>query len=204
MFTGIVQDVGRVQALERRGEDLRLAVVTERLELSRMQLGDSIAVAGVCLTAVALTAHRFAADVSLETLARTTLGEWQLGHRVNLEPALRAGDALGGHLVAGHVDGVAELRARAASARSEQLRFRVPHELARYLARKGSVCLDGVSLTVNAVQGDEFEVNLVPHTLSVTTLGQLTVGAQVNLEVDLIARYVERLAASREAADGHG
>jgi riboflavin synthase len=194
MFTGIVQDVGCVQALERRGEDLRLAVVTERLELSRMQLGDSIAVGGVCLTIVELTARRFAADVSLETLARTTLGEWQLGQRVNLEPALRAGDALGGHLVAGHIDGVAKLLARESSARSEQMRFGVPHPLARFLARKGSVCLDGVSLTVNAVQGDEFEVNLVPHTLAVTTLAELAVGAHVNLEVDLIARYVERLA----------
>jgi riboflavin synthase len=194
MFTGIVQDVGCVQGLERRGEDLRLAVVTERLELSRMQLGDSIAVGGVCLTIVELTARRFAADVSLETLARTTLGEWQLGQRVNLEPALRAGDALGGHLVAGHIDGVAKLLARESSARSEQMRFGVPHPLARYLARKGSVCLDGVSLTVNAVQGDEFEVNLVPHTLAVTTLAELAVGAHVNLEVDLIARYVERLA----------
>jgi riboflavin synthase len=201
MFTGIVQEVGRVEALEQRGADLRLTVVTERLELSRMQLGDSIAVAGVCLTAVTLAAHHFAADVSLETLARTTLGAWQPGHRVNLEPALRAGDALGGHLVAGHVDDVATLLARAAAARSEQMRFRVPHELARYLARKGSVCLDGVSLTVNAVQADEFEVNLVPHTLTASTLGQLAVGDRVNLEIDLIARYVERLAHGDQGVD---
>ncbi|HEX4051433.1 MAG TPA: riboflavin synthase [Steroidobacteraceae bacterium] len=193
MFTGIVQDVGWVQALERRGADLRLAIGTQRLELSRAALGDSISVAGVCLTAVGLAAHRFDVDVSLETLARTTLGGWQVGRRVNLEPALRAGDALGGHLVAGHVDGLAQLVARSAQARSEQLRFRVPHELSAYLARKGSICIDGVSLTVNAVEGADFEVNLIPHTLEVTTLGQLTVGESVNIEVDLIARYVERL-----------
>lgn len=193
MFTGIVQDVGYVQTMERRGGDLRLTIGTERLELSRAALGDSIAVAGVCLTAVGLAAHRFDVDVSVETLARTTLGEWQVGRRVNLEPALRAGDALGGHLVAGHVDGVGQLLTRSAQARSEQLRFRLPHELSSYVARKGSVCIDGVSLTVNAVEADEFEVNLIPHTLEVTTLGQLTAGERVNIEVDLIARYVERL-----------
>ncbi|HWG76763.1 MAG TPA: riboflavin synthase [Steroidobacteraceae bacterium] len=193
MFTGIVQDIGWVQALERRGADLRVTIGTQRLELSRAALGDSIAVAGVCLTAVGLATHRFDVDVSLETLARTTLGGWQIGQRVNLEPALRAGDALGGHMVAGHIDGVGELLARSAQARSEQLRFRVPPELSSYLARKGSVCIDGVSLTVNAVEGDDFEVNLIPHTLEVTTLGQLAVGGRVNIEVDLIARYVQRL-----------
>lgn len=196
MFTGIVQDVGRVAALAHRGVDLRLSVATQRLELSRMQRGDSIAVAGVCLTIVALEPARFDADVSLETLARTTLGEWQVGRHVNLEPALRAGDALGGHLVAGHIDGVAELIATEGQGHSQRLRLRVPTELARYVARKGSVCLDGVSLTTNAVQGDEFEVNLVPHTLAVTTLGELAVGDRVNIEVDLIARYVERLSES--------
>src|SRR6185437_10839990 len=193
MFTGIVQDIGSVQGLERRGADLRATIGTQRLELSRAALGDSIAVAGVCLTAVGLATHRFDVDVSLETLARTTLGEWRIGQRVNLEPALRAGDALGGHLVAGHIDGVGQLLARSAQARSEQLRFRVPHELSSCLARKGSVCIDGVSLTVNAVEGDDFEVNLIPHTLEVTTLGQLAVGGRVNIEVDLIARYVQRL-----------
>lgn len=193
MFTGIVQDIGRVQALERRGADLRLTIDTQQLELARAAIGDSISVAGVCLTAVGLAAHRFDVDVSLETLARTTIGEWQVGRRVNLEPALRAGDALGGHLVAGHIDGLAQLLARTAQARSEQMRFRVPHELSAYLARKGSVCIDGVSLTVNAVEGDEFEINLIPHTLEVTTLGLLSVGERVNIEVDLIARYVERL-----------
>lgn len=193
MFTGIVQEIGRVQALERRGADLRLTIDTQQLDLSRAAIGDSIAVAGVCLTAVGLASHRFDVDVSLETLARTTLGAWQIGRLVNLEPALRAGDALGGHLVAGHIDGLAQLLSRAAQARSEQMRFRVPHELSAYLARKGSICIDGVSLTVNTVEGDDFEINLIPHTLEVTTLGALRVGERVNIEVDLIARYVERL-----------
>ena len=195
MFTGIVQDVGSVLALEAREGDLRLTVGVARLDLERLQLGDSIAVAGVCLTAVALApaAHTFSADVSRETLAYTTIGAWRTGQRVNLEPALRAGEALGGHLVAGHVDGVGELRERRGDARSEQLRIAVPHALAPYLARKGSITVDGVSLTVNEVDGAQFSVNLVPHTLAVTTLGQLTVGDRVNLEVDVIARYVERL-----------
>jgi riboflavin synthase len=193
MFTGIVLDVGRIEALERRDEDMRLAVVTARLDLSAAHVGDSIAIGGVCLTAVELRPHRFCADVSLETLARTTLGTAAVGQRVNLEPALRAGDPLGGHLVAGHVDGVGQLLARRGDARSEHMRFRVPHELSRYLAPKGSICLDGVSLTINLVHEDEFEVNLVPHTLTVTTLGELAVGDRVNLEVDLIARYLERL-----------
>lgn len=194
MFTGIVQDVGEVRAIERRGADVRLTVTTTHLDLSAAQPGDSIAVAGVCLTMVALGPQRFEADVSLETLARTTLGQWHTGRRVNLEPALRAGDRLGGHLVAGHIDGVGSLVSRAPQARSQLMRFRVPHELARYLARKGSVCVDGVSLTVNTVEADDFEVNLVPHTLEVTTLGQLVAGEGINVEVDLIARYVERLA----------
>jgi len=193
MFTGIVVDVGRIEALERGDEDMRLAVATARLDLSAAHVGDSIAIAGVCLTAVELGPHRFCADVSLETLARTTFGAAAVGQRVNIEPALRAGDPLGGHMVAGHVDGVGQLLARRGDARSEHMRFRVPHELSRYLARKGSICLDGVSLTINLVHEDDFEVNLVPHTLTVTTLGELAVGDRVNLEVDLIARYLERL-----------
>ena len=193
MFTGIVQDVGQVLSAEPLGGDLRLTVGVSRLDLSRTQVGDSIAVAGVCLTAIALLARAFQADVSRETLALTTVGEWREGRRVNLEPALRAGDALGGHLVAGHVDGVGRIVARAAAARSECLRIEPPPGLLRYLARKGSVALDGVSLTVNAAGTQDFEVNLVPHTLAVTTLGELRPGDRVNLEVDLIARYTERL-----------
>lgn len=190
MFTGIVQTVGIVAAVEARAGDLRLSVDAS---LERMQLGDSIAVAGVCLTVTARTALGFAADVSRETLSLTTIGRWQSGERVNLETALRAGDALGGHLVSGHVDGRAELLVRSADARSQRLRFRAPAALARYIARKGSVTLDGVSLTVNDVDAADFGVNLVPHTLAVTTLGALTVGASVNLEIDVMARYAERL-----------
>jgi riboflavin synthase len=193
MFTGIVQDVGMVIGIEPRGGDVRLQVGAARLDLARTALGDSIAVAGVCLTVVALESQAFTADVSNETLRLTTVGSWRPGQRVNLEPALRAGDALGGHLVAGHVDGTVQISARDGDARSRRLRVRVPVELARYLARKGSVTLDGVSLTINGVQGDEFEVNLVPHTLAVTTLGELGVGDRANIEVDLIARYTERL-----------
>jgi riboflavin synthase len=196
MFTGIIQDVGRILALEALGGDTRLTVAVDRLDLARVAPGDSIAVAGVCLTALALDARAFSADVSRETLALTTIGDWRVGRRVNLEPALRAGDALGGHLVSGHVDGVAEVSTRADDARSQRFRIRVPQALARYIARKGSVALDGVSLTVNTVEQQEFEVNLVPHTLAATTLAGLGVGDRVNLEVDQIARYTERLLAA--------
>jgi riboflavin synthase len=193
MFTGIIQDVGSILALESRDGDARLTVGVDRLDLARTSVGDSIAVAGVCLTVVALQPRGFCADVSRETLALTTIGDWRAGRRVNLESALRAGDALGGHLVSGHVDGVAEIRARSDEVRSQRFRIRVPQALARYVARKGSVALDGVSLTVNAAEQQEFEVNLVPHTLAVTTLAALVPGDRVNLEVDMIARYTERL-----------
>ncbi|HTW76006.1 MAG TPA: riboflavin synthase [Steroidobacteraceae bacterium] len=193
MFTGIVQDVGRVQRIEPYGEDLRLTIGSERLDFSGSRVGDSVAVAGVCLTAVALQARALSVDVSRETLARTSIAGWREGRRVNLEPALRAGDVLGGHLVAGHVDGVARVLACSEDARSRCLRVQAPAPLMRYLARKGSVTLDGVSLTINRVEAEHFEVNLVPHTLAVTTLGELAVNDPLNLEVDLIARYVERL-----------
>jgi riboflavin synthase len=192
MFTGIVQDVGTVRVLEPSEGALRLTVDTT-LDLSRASVGDSIAVAGVCLTVVALEPRAFSADVSRETLGLTTVGGWRVGQRVNLEPALRLGDALGGHLMAGHVDGVAVVVNCAPDGSSQRLRLHAPVALARYLARKGSVALDGVSLTVNAVQGREFEANLVPHTLRVTTLDSLQAADRVNLEVDLIARYIERL-----------
>jgi riboflavin synthase len=200
MFTGIVQDVGRITSVEPRGGDLRVQIRVGRLELGRAAVGDSVAVAGVCLTIVALEPKAFWADVSNETARVTSAGTWQPGRRVNLEPALRAGDAMGGHLVVGHVDGVAQLIAREGDARSQRFTVRVPAELARYVARKGSVTLDGVSLTVNDVQGEDFEVNLVPHTLEVTTLGELAVGDRVNIEVDLISRYIERLAQFGNAA----
>ncbi len=201
MFTGIIQDVGQLHSLEARGGDLRLTIEAQRLPLQQARLGDSIAVNGVCLTAVQLQGPRFAADVSLETMTLTTLGSLVPGDAVNLEPALRAGDALGGHLVSGHVDGVGEVLTIVEDGRSWRMRFRVPPGLARYFARKGSVTVDGVSLTVNEVERDEFGVNLVPHTLAVTTLGGFKAGRRVNLEVDPIARYVERLMqASAEGA----
>lgn len=192
MFTGIVQDVGTVRVLEPGEGAVRLTVDTA-LDLSRASVGDSIAVAGVCLTVVALEPRAFRAEVSRETLGLTTIGGWRVGQRVNLEPALRVGDALGGHLMAGHIDGVAVVVNCVPDGSSRRLRVHAPTGLARYFARKGSVALDGVSLTVNAVQGREFEANLVPHTLRVTTLDSLHAGDRVNLEVDLIARYVERL-----------
>ena len=193
MFTGIVQDVGSVAALEPQGEDRRIVIAVARLDLGRVAVGDSISVQGCCVTAVAVEGQRFSADLSRETLAVTTLGQLQPGARVNLEPALRAGDALGGHLVSGHVDGVARVLARASDARSLRLTIEAPAELARYLARKGSVAIDGVSLTVNEIEGARFGVNLIPHTQAATTLGALAAGATVNLEVDPIARYLERL-----------
>jgi len=193
MFTGIVQGVGTVRAIEPRGGDVTLVFDTAGVSLADIELGGSVAVSGVCLTATRFDAASFAADVSRETLSLTTLGDWVIGSRVNLEKALLAGQALGGHYVTGHVDGVGELVSRHDDARSVRMEFRVPPELARYVARKGSICIDGVSLTVNGARGDRFDVNLVPHTLEVTTLGGLQAGDRVNLEVDIIARYVERM-----------
>lgn len=203
MFTGIVAAVGTIARTEVRGGDVRLYIDTGTLDLAAVAIGDSIAVSGVCLTAVALGAQEFAADVSRETLALTTLGELRAGSAVNLELALALGARLGGHLVSGHVDGIGVLRARTTDARSERMRFEAPAALARYIAAKGSICVDGVSLTVNAVADAQFEVNIVPHTLAATTLGARTLGDKVNLEVDLIARYLERLLARDEAVDAH-
>ena len=193
MFTGIVQDVGRVLASESRGGDVRLTIGCERLDLASARVGDSLCVQGCCLTAIELGAKTFSADVSRETLTLTTLGDLQPGAAVNLEPALRAGDPLGGHLVSGHIDGVGRITAVASEARSQRLTIAAPAGLARYLASKGSVAVDGVSLTINSVEGASFGVNIIPHTQSATTLGQLAAGARVNLEVDQIARYVQRL-----------
>ena len=193
MFTGIVQAVGTIVAIEARDGDERVSIDAAGIDPARLQLGDSVAVAGVCLTVAARTPRGFIADVSRETLALTTIGQWRAGERVNLEAALRASDALGGHLVLGHVDGRAELLERGSDARSQRLRLRAPEALQRYLARKGAVALDGVSLTINDVDGAAVGVNLVPHTLVATTLAVLRPGAQLNLEVDLMARYAERL-----------
>jgi riboflavin synthase len=196
MFTGIVQDIGRVVSRETRGGDVRLLIAFDRFDPSGINVGDSICVQGCCLTAVELRDRSFAADVSRESLSLTTLGDLTAGSRVNLEPSLKAGDALGGHLVSGHVDGIGEIAALSGDARSTRIEISVPAALTRYIARKGSVTIDGVSLTVNEVQGATFGINLIPHTQAVTTLGQVRTGTRVNVEVDQIARYVERLLAS--------
>ena len=193
MFTGIVQGVGIVREIEPRTGDITLSIDARELALDDVEPGGSICVNGACLTATRLERHAFAADVSRETLSLTTLGSCSVGSRVNLEKALVAGQALGGHYVTGHVDGTGVLVARQDDARSVRMVFAVPPPLARYVARKGSICIDGVSLTVNGVEGAHFDVNLVPHTLAVTTLGDLQAGHRVNLEVDIIARYLERL-----------
>lgn len=204
MFTGIIQAVGEVAALQAQGGDLRLRVRTGKLDLCDVQLGDSIAVNGVCLTAVELPGDGFWADVSGETLAHTTLGAFKQGVRVNLEKALTPTTRLGGHLVSGHVDGVGEVIERKTDARSERFRIRAPKELARYIAQKGSICVDGVSLTVNSIGGSVFELNIVPHTLAETTFDAYRAGCNVNLEVDLIARYLERLLQGDIEAGGQG
>lgn len=193
MFTGIVHSVGEIHAVTERGGDVELLVGSGALDMQAVAVGDSIAVSGCCLTVTRFDGDRFAADASKETLSLTTLATWQVGTPVNLEPALRAGQPLGGHYVTGHVDGVAEVVEVAEDARSRRVTFEVPAGLARYIARKGSVCIDGVSLTVNEVAGNRFGVNLIPHTLSVTLLGGYVRGTRVNLEVDIIARYLERM-----------
>jgi riboflavin synthase len=193
MFTGIVASIGRLVTVEHAGGDRRLFVEAPAAFLKGVRLGDSIACSGVCLTVAARKGRRFAADVSVETLTATTARPWRAGTLLNLEKALTLAQPLGGHLVSGHVDGVGRLAARAAEGRSVRLRFEVPRELVRYIARKGSVCVDGVSLTVNDEGRRGFGVNIVPHTLRQTTLGRLKPGDPVNLEVDLLARYLERL-----------
>lgn len=196
MFTGIIQAVGHVAAREARGADARLVIDAGALDLSDVALGDSIAVAGVCLTVVAIDAARWSADVSAETLRLTTLGTLAAGDAVNLEKALRLADRLGGHLVSGHVDGVGMIVRVEDDGGSQRWTFRVPAPLARYIAVKGSVCVDGTSLTVNTVDAGTFGVTLIPHTLGATTFGARTAGDTVNIEVDLMARYAERLAAT--------
>ena len=193
MFTGIITGVGRIAAREPRGGDLRLTVATGNLPFETPQLGESIAVNGVCLTVVAFDAASFQADVSTETLALTTLGRLADEAPVNLERALRASDRLGGHLVSGHVDGLGRVASITDDARAQRWRFEAPPALLRYIAKKGSICVDGVSLTVNEVDAQGFEVALVPHTVANTAFSASGVGSAVNLEIDLVARYVERL-----------
>jgi len=193
MFTGIIQAIGTIARVEPRSGDTRLVIDATGLDMADVAIGDSVCVSGVCLTAVAIDASTFAADVSIETLSCTTLGMLKSGDCVNLEKSLRLADRLGGHLVSGHVDGVGQVVAVEPDARSQRWAFEVPSALSRYIAAKGSVCIDGVSLTVNEVAANRFGVNLIPHTIGATTFQHKRVGDAVNIEVDLIARYVERL-----------
>ena len=201
MFTGLIQGVGGLAGRERRGGDLRLRIALGTLPRAPLAMGESIAVSGVCLTVVVFDDDSFQADVSNETLAHTTLGGLSEGAAVNLERALLPTDRLGGHLVSGHVDAVGTVAAVASDARSQRWRFAAPEKLMRYIAVKGSICVDGVSLTVNAVDADGFEVNLVPHTVAHTAFANTAVGDAVNLEVDVVARYLERLLPVGRAAE---
>ncbi len=195
MFTGIIKAKGTISAMERRGGDVRLSVRSEGLPFSSYAVGESIEVNGVCLTAVAFHGDGFDTDVSIETLDVTALGNCSVGDAVNLEPALALGERLGGHLVSGHVDCVGRISKHEADARSIRLTIEIAPEYARYVAKKGSVTVDGVSLTINEVSGKTFDVNIIPHTVEATIVGDYTVGTSVNIEVDMLARYIERLLA---------
>jgi riboflavin synthase len=201
MFTGIISAIGDIAELEQRDGDVRLTIRTGNLSLADVHLGDSIASNGACLTAVELTGEGFIADVSVETLNLTTIVNWQVGNRINLEKAMQASDRFGGHIVSGHVDGIGEVISLHEDARSWRFRIRAPRELAKYIAHKGSITVDGTSLTINKVEGAEFELNIVPHTMTHTVMGDYKVGTKVNLEVDLVARYLERLLLGDKAAD---
>ncbi len=200
MFTGIIQAIGQISEIEPKGQDTRLRIQTGKLDLSDVQLGDSIAVNGVCLTAVELPGDGFWADVSQETLSKTSLSSITVKQRVNLEKAMTPTTRLGGHLVSGHVDGLGEVITRKPAGRSVVFEIQAPDELARYIARKGSICVDGTSLTVNDIDGARFSLNIVPHTLAETIMDEYEAGRKVNLEVDIIARYLERLLLGDEAA----
>jgi riboflavin synthase, alpha subunit len=202
MFTGIIEATGRISAIRDQGGDKRISITSDALDFSDVRIGDSIAVNGVCVTALDIHSTGFSADVSRETLAVTTLSELKVGTLVNLEKALMPQSRLGGHIVSGHVDGIAELLSRRPDGRSERLVFKLPQELARYVAHKGSICIDGVSLTVNEVHGCEFGVNIIPHTAERTTLLEYRPGARVNIEVDVISRYLERLLQDRTETPG--
>jgi len=201
MFTGIIQAVGEVAETRSSGGDMRLRVRTQALPLDDVAPGDSICTSGVCLTVTALPGDGFWADVSVETLSFTTLGELKPGAPVNLEKSLTPASRLGGHIVSGHVDGVGEVVELAQDARSWRFVLRAPRELARYIAHKGSICVDGTSLTVNAVNGAEFDLNIIPQTMAETIFDTYRPGSRVNLEVDVIARYLERLVLGEAAAD---
>jgi riboflavin synthase len=201
MFTGIIQAVGEVAAMQPAGGDLRLRIQTGKLDLADVVLGDSICTNGVCLTVIELPGDGYWADVSVETLDFTTLGDLEPGSKVNLEKALTPASRLGGHIVSGHVDGVGEVVSLQEDARSIRFVMRAPDELAKYIAHKGSICVDGTSLTVNAVNGAEFDLNIIPQTMAETVFGEYQPGSRVNLEVDVIARYLERLVQGDAAAN---
>ncbi|MGZ8190414.1 MAG: riboflavin synthase [Methylococcaceae bacterium] len=204
MFTGIILAIGKISAIERKSGDFRLKIDTGKLPLNDAQLGDSIAVNGVCLTAIELGAQDFCADVSNETWERTTLSQATAGTPVNLELALTPTTRMGGHIVSGHVDGIGKVINRKQDARSVRFTVQAPDNLAKYIAEKGSICINGISLTVNEVNGALFGVNIVPHTLQETTLNEAVVGTEVNLEVDILARYMERLMRGEAAAQPCG
>jgi len=193
MFTGIIESIGTISRIEHRAGDARLTIEVGELDMSDVALGDSIACNGVCLTAIEFDQYRYTADVSGETLRLTTMANIQVGSAVNLEKALMPTSRLGGHLVSGHVDGIGEVLSVSKDSRSVQFNIKAPDEIAHYIAKKGSICVDGVSLTVNEVDGSTFQLNLVPHTLAETTAINYLAGTKVNLEVDLLARYLERL-----------
>lgn len=201
MFTGIIESVGKIVAIEAKNEDARFRIFTHKLDLSDVKLGDSIAVNGVCLTVVELPGDGFWADVSAETLSCTSFKSLAVGSKANLEKALRPTTRLGGHMVSGHVDAIGKVIKRYSEGRSVRFHIQASDEMAKYIAEKGSICVDGISLTVNAVKGAIFELNVVPHTLQETTMGDFKVGTEVNLEVDIIARYLERLILGEKAAD---
>lgn len=201
MFTGIIQAVGEIAAMDYHQGDLRLRVLTRKLDLDDVALGDSIANNGVCLTVTELSGDGFWADVSVETLNFSTLGSLCVGDGINLEKAVAANARLGGHIVSGHIDGVGEIVARADDARSVRFTLKAPDNLAKYIAKKGSICVDGTSLTINAVSGADFDINVIPQTLQETVFGTYKLGSKVNIEVDVIARYLERLLLGEKAAE---
>ncbi|BBN59860.1 riboflavin synthase [Hydrogenovibrio marinus] len=202
MFTGIIESVGSLSKIEQVNGDARFTIDTGKLDMADVKIGDSIACNGVCLTAIELGARHYVADVSAESLSVTTLGELLVGSPVNLEKALRLQDRLGGHLVSGHVDGVGEILTIEQDARSWRYQILAPVALAKYIAAKGSICLNGISLTVNKVEGTNFDINIVPHTRQETTIKDLQIGSKVNLEVDLLARYLERMMTAPQEAEG--
>lgn len=201
MFTGIIESQGVIEKIAPQNGDWKVTIQTGKLDMSDVKIGDSIAANGICLTAIEITSNSYVADVSGETMSVTTAADWQVGTHVNLEKALRLQDRLGGHLVSGHVDGVGTIRQISQDGRSWRYEVEAPLGLCKYIAAKGSICINGISLTVNQVEGSIFGVNIVPHTRQETTIKEFEVGSKVNLEVDLLARYLERMMSAPQAKD---